>query len=71
MRIATLTLPALAAVAAASLIAACGQKGPLTLPEKTTDAVVTRPTQTPSQGSGQPEPANDTGKKKSEPDKQP
>ena len=57
-----LTGSVLAALAATSLLAGCGQKGPLTLPEKQSGAVVTRPAQTP---------ANDADKKKSETDKQP
>jgi predicted small lipoprotein YifL len=39
------TLAILILISAA--LAACGQKGPLVLPDKTTGDVVTRPTQTP------------------------
>jgi predicted small lipoprotein YifL len=52
----------LAACSAALLLAACGQKGPLTLPEKHAGSVVTRPAQTP--------PA-DADKKKDETGQQP
>ncbi len=49
-----------------ALLAACGQKGPLTLPDKTTGGVVTRPTQTPPTT-----PAPDAQKKKDETEKKP
>jgi len=58
-----LTGSVLATLAAATLLAACGQKGPLTLPEKQSGDVVTRPAQTPAN--------DDADKKKSEADKQP
>ncbi len=48
-----------------ALVAGCGQKGALTLPDKHPGTVVTRPTQTPSP------PTDDTQKKKDETDKHP
>ena len=45
-----------------ALVAGCGQKGPLTLPDKHTGPVVTRPTQTPTETP----PADETQKKKDE-----
>lgn len=38
-----------AAFVVVALLAGCGQKGPLTLPEKHPESVVTRPTQTPAE----------------------
>ncbi len=49
-------------------LAACGQKGPLVLPDKTTGGVVTRPTQTPA---ATPATTTDDQKKKDETGKQP
>jgi predicted small lipoprotein YifL len=49
-----------------ALLAGCGQKGPLTLPEKHPESVVTRPTQTPAE-----KPPEDAEKKKDETQKQP
>jgi predicted small lipoprotein YifL len=46
----------------ATLLAGCGQKGPLTLPDKPTGPVVTRPAQTPATVP----PADDPQKKKDE-----
>lgn len=46
----------------AALLAGCGQKGPLTLPDKQTGPVVTRPAQTPAPVP----PADDPQKKKDE-----
>ena len=50
------------------LLAACGQKGPLTLPEKHSGDVVTRPTQTPAET---PPPADEEQKKKDATDQKP
>jgi len=44
------------------LLAGCGQKGPLTLPDKQTGPVVTRPAQSPADAP----PAEDPQKKKDE-----
>jgi predicted small lipoprotein YifL len=49
-------------------LAACGQKGPLVLPEKTAGGVVTRPTQTPP---ATPATTTDPQKKKDESGNQP
>ena len=49
------------------LLAGCGQKGPLTLPDKQTGPVVTRPAQAPADAP----PAEDPQKKKDETDKKP
>jgi len=49
------------------LLAGCGQKGPLTLPEKSPGSVVTRPTQTPAETP----PPDDAQKKKDETEKKP
>jgi predicted small lipoprotein YifL len=51
-----------------ALLAACGQKGPLVLPEKTAGGVVTRPTQTPP---ATPATTTDPQKKKDESGNQP
>jgi predicted small lipoprotein YifL len=64
MRSAALILIALTV----ALLAGCGQKGPLTLPEKHPEAVVTRPAQTPAEPAP---PADETKKKKDETEKQP
>jgi predicted small lipoprotein YifL len=50
------------------LLAACGQKGALTLPDKNVGGVVTRPTQTPTET---PPPTDETQKKKDDTDKKP
>jgi predicted small lipoprotein YifL len=49
------------------LLTGCGQKGPLTLPEKLPGSVVTRPTQTPPETP----PPDDAQKKKDETEKKP
>jgi predicted small lipoprotein YifL len=49
------------------LLAACGQKGPLTLPDKQPGPVVTRPAQAPADAP----PAEDPQKKKDEAGQQP
>jgi predicted small lipoprotein YifL len=51
-----------------AILAGCGQKGPLTLPEKHPEAVITRPAQTPAEPSP---PADETKKKKDEADRNP
>ncbi|HZF17199.1 MAG TPA: lipoprotein [Steroidobacteraceae bacterium] len=48
-----------------ALCAGCGQKGPLTLPDKHPGTVVTRPVQAPAT------PTDETGKKKDETEKKP
>ena len=58
------------ALAATGLLAGCGQRGPLTLPEKHPGTVVTRPAPASVPDSGQPAP-DDKDKKKSETDQQP
>jgi len=50
-----------------ALVAGCGQKGALTLPDKHPGTVVTRPTQTPTPTA----PTDDAQKKKDETDKKP
>ena len=57
-----------AAVLLIVVFAGCGQKGPLTLPEKHPGDLVTRPTQTPGDA---PNSANDVQKKKDESDEKP
>jgi predicted small lipoprotein YifL len=49
---------ALGAALAALLLAGCGQKGPLYLPDQTGE-VVTRPTQTPDRPPAEPPPPKD------------
>lgn len=49
-------------------LAACGQKGPLVLPDKTAGGVITRPTQTPPAA---PTTTTDPQKKKDESGNQP
>jgi predicted small lipoprotein YifL len=59
---------ALILILVSATLAACGQKGPLILPDKTTGGVVTRPTQTPPAA---PATTTDEQKKKDETGKQP
>jgi predicted small lipoprotein YifL len=54
-----------AALILIALLAGCGQKGPLTLPDKNPGGVVTRPAQTPADD------AQDKKEKKDESDKKP
>jgi predicted small lipoprotein YifL len=51
-----MTVPRIAAPLLLLALAACGQRGPLYLPDTTRGEVVTRPTQTPAETSNSPAP---------------